>query len=106
MMIVGGKWYICRVHWDSTLCRGAGTTRKKWEEGSLPQHANIIVGDSRCNTFTLHWQDYFLNIRSQIRLYQNTAINKQTAQVSGEAATGHPGADVLNFNFYSKNYFI
>ena len=53
MMIVGGKWYICRVHWDSALCRGAGTTRKKWEEGSLPQHANIIVGDSRCNTICL-----------------------------------------------------
>ena len=49
MMIVGGKWYICRVHWDSALCRGAGTTRKKWEEGSLPQRANIIVGESRCS---------------------------------------------------------
>ena len=49
MMIVVGKWYISRVHWDSALCRGAGTTRKKWEEGSLPQRANIIVGESRCS---------------------------------------------------------
>ena len=53
MMIVVGKWYISRVHWDSALCRGAGTTRKKWEEGSLPQHANIIVGESRCNSIYL-----------------------------------------------------
>ena len=53
MMIVEGKWYISRVHSDSALGRGAGTTCKKWEEGSLPQHANIIVGDSRCNTACL-----------------------------------------------------
>ena len=49
MMIVEGKWYISRVHSDSALGRGAGTTCKKWEEGSLPQHANIIVGDTRCS---------------------------------------------------------
>ena len=49
MMIVEDKWYVCRVHSDSALGRGAGTTCKKWEEGSLPQHANIIAGESRCS---------------------------------------------------------
>ena len=103
MMIVGGKWYICRVHWDSTLCRGAGTTRKKWEEGSLPQHANIIVGDSICNTTCLVLARLLFE-RPIIDRTVPEHSNKQAAQVSGKAATGHPGADVLTL-FVRKFFF-